>query len=136
MQFVINNWYLFVGLVVVLALLIVPPLRQHFQGIKNINPAEAVRVINRESGVVVDVCEPQEFSAGHIPAAINVPLSGLSGQWKQIEKYKDKPIVVACRSGNRSLKAASMLRGHGFTTVYSLAGGLVAWQRENLPVEK
>jgi rhodanese-related sulfurtransferase len=43
---------------------------------------------------------------------------------------------VSCRSGNRSLKAAVVLRKHGFATVYNLAGGLQAWERDNLPLEK
>jgi rhodanese-related sulfurtransferase len=136
MQFVINNWYLFIALAVVLGLLVSGPLTQIIHGIKSVTAAQAVHLINRESGVVVDVCEPQEYKDGHIPQAVNIPLSGLKNNLKQLEKYKEKPIVVSCRSGNRSMRGAVILRKRGFATVYSLAGGLIGWQRDNLPVER
>ena len=136
MQFVINNWYLFLALFVVLGMLIGPVLRQRLSGVKNLSPAEAIRVINREAGVVVDVREPPEFASGHIPSAINVPMATLANPSKSLQKHKARPLVVACRSGNRSLAAAVTLRKQGFGTVYSLAGGISAWQRDNLPLEK
>ncbi len=136
MQFVIKNWYLFLALGVVLYLLVVPVLRQRLAGIRGLNPTEAIQLINRDNGVVVDVCEPQEYAAGHVVRALNVPLSNLKARVTELEKYRDRPIILACRSGNRSLKAAFELHRHGFTKVYSLAGGITAWQNANLPVEK
>ncbi len=135
-QFVINNWYLFVALGVILFMLAVGPISQRMYGIKNANAAQTVQLLNRESGVVVDVCEPREFSAGHVPNAINLPLSSLKDRLRDLEKYKNKPVIVSCRSGNRSLKGAVLLRKQGFATVYNLSGGLLAWERDNLPVEK
>lgn len=136
MQFIINNWYLFLALAVVLGLLVAAPVRQRIYGIKNVSPADAIRIINRESGMVVDVREPQEFKTGRIPNAINTPLSGLPTYLKQLEKYKSRPLIISCATGNRSLGAAVTLRKHGFGAVHVLAGGLSAWQRDNLPVEK
>ncbi len=135
-RFVIDNWYLFGALAVVLGLLIGPLLRQRLHGVQQLNPAQTVQVINRESGVVVDVCEPQEFKTGHIANAINLPLGGLKDSIKQLEKYKGKPIIVTCRSGNRSAKGAVVLRQLGFAPVFTLTGGLIAWERDNLPLEK
>lgn len=136
MQFVINNWHLFLALGVVLALLVAGPLRQQLAGIRNLNPAEAIQLMNREDGIVVDVCEPKEFSAGHIVRAINIPLSQFGARARELEKYRARPVILSCRSGNRSLKAALLLHKQGFARVYSLAGGIAAWQRDNLPVEK
>jgi rhodanese-related sulfurtransferase len=135
-QFVIKYWYLFVPLVAVISLLLAGPLIQLKHGIKNLNPAQAVQMVNRDSGVFVDVCEPHEYKQGHIPNAVNLPLSHLKENLKHIEKYKNKPIVVSCRSGNRSVKGAVLLRKQGFATVYSLGGGLASWQRDQLPLEK
>ena len=135
-QFIINNWYLFAALAVIIFLLLAGPVSQRMYGIRNANAAQAVQLLNRENGVVVDVCEPKEFSAGHVPNAVNVPLSSLKDRLRELEKYKSRPIVVSCRSGNRSLKGAVMLRKHGFTTVYNLSGGLHAWERDNLPIQK
>ena len=136
MQFVLNNWYLFLALFVVLGMLVAAPLRQRLAGIRNVSPADAVQMMNRQGGTVVDVREPAEFKTGHIPNAVNVPLSGLAAQLKQLQKHKDRPLVVACRSGNRSVGAAVLLRKQGFAQVYNLAGGMIAWQRDNLPTEK
>lgn len=135
-QFVINNWYLFAGLVVVVALLLAGPITQLMHGIKSLNPAQAIQLLNRESGVVVDVCEPREFKQAHVPDAVNIPLGQLGQQLAQLEKYKSKPVIIMCRTGNRSVRGAAILRKRGFTSVYALGGGMAAWQRENLPVKR
>ena len=135
MQFVLNNWYLFLALAAVLGMLVVPPLRQRMYGVKNLSPADAVQIINRQGGTVIDVREPTEYKTGHIPNAVNVPMKTLATH-KPLEKHKDRPLVIACRSGNTSVTAAIALRKRGFAQVYSLAGGMTAWQRDSLPTEK
>jgi rhodanese-related sulfurtransferase len=136
MQFVLNNWYLFLALAVVLGLLIGTSLLPVFYGVKTLTVAEAVRLMNHEQGVVVDVCEPAEYRGGHIPNAISAPLSSLRSQLGAIDKHRNRPVIVSCRSGNRSVKGALLLRKHGFERVYSLGGGLMAWQRDNLPLSR
>lgn len=136
MSFIVNNWYLFVALALVLFLLATGPLTQFMHGIKSVNSAQAVQLLNRQDAVVVDVCETKEFEAGHIPRAISLPLASLSDRVRDLEKHKTKPIIVSCRHGNRSVKGATILRRHGFPTVYTLSGGMVAWERDNLPLEK
>lgn len=136
MDFIVNNWLLFVALAAVAFMLISGPLTQMMSGVKSVNNAEAVRLMNHEDGVVVDICETQEYQGGHILHAVNIPLSALAARAKELEKHKGKPIIVSCRSGHRSVKGASILRKHGFEAVYTLSGGLLAWQRDNLPTEK
>ncbi|HEC12391.1 MAG TPA: rhodanese-like domain-containing protein [Acidiferrobacteraceae bacterium] len=135
-QFVINNWMLFVGLFVVLALLLYEPLSQMMYRIHKVSPLEVPKLTSRDSAVVVDVCESKEHKQGHIPESINIPLSRLSQDIEQLKKYREKPIILCCHSGNRSIKAAVMLRRNGFETVYALGGGMLAWEKENLPVER
>ena len=135
-DFVIKYWYLFGGFIVVLAMLAAGPITQLLHGIKNISVWEAVKLINHESAVIVDVSEPQEFKTGHILNAINIPLGGLTGRVKELEKHKSKPVVFTCRTGNRSSRGAVVLRKQGFEKVYALAGGLAAWEKDNLPLEK
>lgn len=135
MQFVINNWYLFVALVVVLYLLFAAPIKQAMYGIASIPVARAIQMVNRDAGVIVDVREPDEYKQGHIPRAINVPLSALPTRLKDIEKYKQKPVILCCASGQRSARSALVLRKHGFNSVHNLAGGISAWKNENLPTE-
>lgn len=136
MQFVINNWYLFAGLVVVLALLVAPNVIQLVQGIKNLTPSELVTLVNRQSAVVVDVSEVGEFKTGHIPNAINLPLSQIDQGTGQLAKFKERPVIVTCRTPNKSIKAASALRKRGFGAVHVLGGGLAAWDKQGLPLEK
>lgn len=135
MQFVINNWYLFVALVVILALLFAGPIRQSLSGVGSVAIAQAVQLLNRESGVLLDVREPAEYAAGHIPRALNIPLSTLGERVKELDKYKQRPVIVCCRSGQRAGQAAVALRKRGFVSVHNLHGGLLAWEKENLPIE-
>ena len=135
MQFVINNWYLFLAAAVIIALLVGQPLRARVSGIVALRPHEAVRVINRENAVLIDVREAAEYEAGHIPNALHIPLAGIADA-KSLQKLKEKPVVLYCRTGQRSMQASGRLRAQGFTQVYNLAGGIGAWQNENLPVER
>jgi rhodanese-related sulfurtransferase len=105
-------------------------------GVQHVTTAEAIRLMNHEKGLLVDVREPDEYRGGHIPHALSLPLSGLATGLKQIEKHMARPIIICCRTSQRSARAAVALRKHGFASVQVLAGGITAWQGENLPVEK
>jgi rhodanese-related sulfurtransferase len=135
MDFVVANWHLFLALAVVLVLLAGTTLLPRLYGVRSLTSAEAVRLMNQDQGVVVDVCEAGEFKGGHIPHAVSAPLSALANHLGALEKYRQRPVIVSCRSGNRSLRGAIQLRKQGFERVYSLRGGLDAWRRDNLPVE-
>lgn len=74
---------------------------------------------------LVDVRSPEEFSAGHLPGARNIPVDELSGRLDEIGP-RDQPVVVYCASGGRSASAARMLAGAGFTRVHNL-GPMSAW---------
>lgn len=83
------------------------------------------------SAVIVDVRESAEYREGHIPRAKHISLSQLVYRLKEVPK--DKTVVVVCRSGNRSSKAAELLGEAGFRNVYNLSGGMDKW---NGPVDK
>jgi len=107
-----------------------------FRGIKEVDSAAALQLINHKNAVVLDVREPGEYDAGHILNSKFIPLGKLKERLGELEKYKDQPIVVVCRSGNRSGTACFLLGKQGFAQVYNLAGGVQAWQKINLPLEK
>ncbi|MDD5248854.1 MAG: rhodanese-like domain-containing protein [Rhodocyclaceae bacterium] len=113
-------------------MLIFPMLRG--AGAAGVSVTEATTLINREDGVVLDVREINEWSAGHIPNARHIALGQLAGRLSELEKLKEKPIVVCCASGNRSSSACGVLRKAGFQRVYNLAGGIGAWSEAGLPV--
>ena len=80
--------------------------------------------------------EAGEFAQGHILSARNIPLDQLEARLKEIERYKEKPVIVSCAVGNRAGSAASLLRKQGFTNVVNLSGGIAAWRQAGLPTEK
>lgn len=136
MDFVLNNWYLFAALAVILIMLFGGNIAQMTHGIKEINCARAVQLMNHDNAAVLDVGEPKEYQAGHIPGSISLPAGSLANRLSEMEKYKSKPVIVICQSGQRAQKSAVTLSKNGFGTVYQLAGGMRAWERDNLPVEK
>lgn len=136
MEFVADNWYLFVALVFILFMLFGSNISLALSGIKGVSASQAVQLLNHNDAVMVDVNEANEYQQGHIPGTVNIPLSKLTNRLNELEKYKSRPVIMVCRSGNRSGKAGGVLRKNGFETVYNLSGGNTAWQRENLPLEK
>ena len=100
----------------------------------NVDPVRATQMINHEDAVVVDVRPIADFNKGHVVNSINIPINGFKNQTHQLDKYKDKPVIVSCRSGNQSQMACKQLRKAGFENVYNLRGGIFAWQNANLPI--
>lgn len=136
MEFIITNWYLFAGLLVILYMLYGGAITQKFLGINAVSAFEAVRLMNQEKAVMIDVCEDNEFKEGHILNSVSMPLSSMVKRMGELDKHKAKPVIISCKTGNRSGRAASMLRKNGFESVNILSGGLTAWKKENLPIEK
>jgi rhodanese-related sulfurtransferase len=107
-----------------------------FRGVKEVNSTAALQLINHKSAVVLDVREPSEYEAGHVLNSKLIPLGKLKERTGELEKHKEQPIVVVCRSGNRSGTACFLLAKQGFSQAYNLAGGIQAWQKANLPLVK
>lgn len=105
-------------------------------GAKSVSPNEATMLINREDAVILDVRETAEFANGHLPEAKNVPLSKLKERTAEIERYKERPLIVCCASGTRSASACGELKKLGFTKLFNLAGGVDAWKSAGLPLKK
>lgn len=101
-----------------------------------INPSQATLLINREDAQVVDVREADEYASGHLQDARNIPLGKLAERASEIEKYKDKPLILCCASGVRSAKACSELKKLGFSRLHNLAGGVDAWRQAGMPLKK
>ena len=134
MNFIVDNWML-ISLALASGALLLWPVLQGAAS-TGLTPAEVVQLINREKAVVVDVCEPEEFAAGHVVGAKNIPLSQLEAKLAQAAKTKTLPLVLVCASGMRSGRALSVAKKLGFERAYSLAGGMAGWKTANLPVEK
>ena len=134
MQFVLDNWYLFATALVSGGLLLWPTLSGGVGG-GRVSAADAVRMINREKAVLIDISEPAEYAAGHPVGARSVPLAALETS-RDLPKNKSLPLVVVCQTGSRAPRAVAVLKKLGFENTTALAGGLAAWRAANLPVEK
>jgi len=105
-------------------------------GINEVNAAGALQLINHKNAFVLDVREEDEYKGGHLLNAKLISLGKLKERLGELEKYRDQPILVVCRSGKRSGTACALLAKEGYTQAYNLAGGVTAWQSSNLPLEK
>jgi len=133
LKFLIDNWYLVLAALVSGGLLLRGALQGGGAG--QVNTNEAVRLVNREKGLLIDVCEPAEYAAGHASGARNIPLGTLEAS-KDLPSNKTLPLVLVCQSGARASRAAGILRKAGHANVQVLAGGMKAWREANLPIEK
>ncbi len=136
LQFITSN-FLPISLVLMSGgMLIWSLLGSRMRGINEVDVNAALQLINHKNAFVLDVREESEYKTGHLLNAQLIPLGKLKARINELAKYKDKPVVVVCRSGNRSGNACVMLAKQGFTQSYNLAGGMMAWQKANLPTQK
>jgi len=136
MLFVQNHSLLVMGFVGVLGLIIWTEFNRMTRKHQQADVTQAVRLMNNDDSIVLDVREDNEVRDGKIQGAKHIPLGQLDKRIAELEKSKDKPILVYCRSGNRSSHACATLTKNGFANVTNLAGGFMAWQSANLPVVK
>ncbi|HOY85836.1 MAG: rhodanese-like domain-containing protein [Methylotenera sp.] len=95
-------------------------------------PNEAAKMFSEQKAIIVDVREDDEWKAQHIAGAIHIPLAQVESRLGELTQYKDSTVIMQCRSGKRSAKAASTLQAAGFTKVYNLTGGIIAWDKDGL----
>lgn len=132
-EFVVNHWYLFLALAVILGLL----THNLLVGSKgSVDPMQATEMMNHRDAAVIDVRPAADYAKGHIINALNIPMNGFKNQLATLAKYKGKPIIVSCRSGSQSSMACSQLRKEGLEEVYNLRGGLMAWESASLPLTR
>jgi rhodanese-related sulfurtransferase len=103
---------------------------------KRASPLQATQMINRGKTTVLDVRSADEFAAGHLRDAKNIPLADLSSRIGELEKSKNRTLIVVCQNGARADKAARLLAAAGFEDAHALEGGQAAWIAAGLPVTK
>ncbi|PSJ18063.1 rhodanese-like domain-containing protein [Nitrosomonas supralitoralis] len=116
------------------SLLLWPMLTQ--RGIKEVDARAVVQLINYQDALVLDVRDDSEYAAGHLPNSKHIPAEKIAERWTEIQKFKEKPIVVIYRSGIRSNNPSQVLKKNGFLQVINLMGGIDAWKRAGLPIAK
>jgi rhodanese-related sulfurtransferase len=101
-----------------------------------VTPKEASVLTAENKAVIVDVREEDEWNAGHIAGAVHIPLKQLETRLPELQQYKDKTIITQCRGGKRSAEALEVLKSAGFTNVYSMDGGIMAWSKDGLAMQQ
>ncbi|WMS85776.1 rhodanese-like domain-containing protein [Pleionea litopenaei] len=133
-EFLIGHPYLSGAWTVVAVLLLIAQFQHMRNGVKSIVPQQVTHLINKEDALVIDMRAIADFNKGHIAGSKNIPQSKLDSSEKELEKYKNTPIIMVCASGVTAGPAASKLKKAGFEQVFRLAGGYQSWVGENLPV--
>ena len=134
LEFATNHPLLVGGFAAVLALLIWTEVRRRLGGVLELSPAQAVPWMNEGDAVIVDISPVAEFNKGHIVNARNIQPSRLAKPDAEIEKLRDKRLLVVCRSGQTAMSAAANLRKTGAEQVAVLKGGMSAWRSDQFPV--
>jgi rhodanese-related sulfurtransferase len=135
-EFISQNLMLITLFVVSGAMFAWPSISKLLGNTQEIGTLEATRLMNSGDALVLDVRDNAEFAAGRIPKAKNIPLADIGKRVDEITRFKDKPVILTCKTGTRSGAAARRLKQHGFAQIYQLQGGLGAWQQASLPIEK
>jgi len=135
-EFISNHIILCGGLVAVLVMLFKAEMDHQVSKAFQLSPVNAIRMMNNDETLLIDVRESAEYSRGHIENATNVPLSSLKEKLNDFVKYKDKSVLAYCASGSTSGRACKILKHAGFANVHNLQGGLGSWQDAKLPITK
>ena len=136
MQYLQNNIWMVTIAITSGLMLLWSVFGNRIRGIKEVNCVEALQLINHKNALILDVREDSEYKSGHLLNAKWIPLGRLAERLGELERYREQPVVVVCRSGQRSASACATLGKKGFAQAYNLSGGVMAWQKSNLPLER
>lgn len=128
------NHPLLVGAFVALVLMVI--FNEFRVAGNGVSTAQAVRLMNREEAIALDIRDRKEYTAGHITGSLNIPLANLDSRISELDKYKDKKILVVCKMGNSAAMATAKLQKAGFSEALRLKGGMMQWQTDGMPVVK
>lgn len=135
-EFIGNHPILSLAFVGIALALIANEVSRFTRGYKSLTPAELTRLMNQESALVVDVSPINDFEKGHIVGSKHVAMSQFDPENKTLAKVREQPVAVVCRNGMQSGQAAKRLVKAGFTRVYTLDGGIAAWQQAEMPLAR
>lgn len=133
-DFLVQEWALWAAFFAILALLIALEVKEYLFGPGRLSPQQVTHMINRENAVIVDIREMGSFQKGHIIGAMNITFSQLNDKIKELNKYKDRPLIIVCDNDRNAAQAAKTLKKEGFENIFSMQGGINAWQSASLPL--
>ena len=129
--FLIDYWYFSVPLFFFLFLFAYSEMNK---GGKKIEPNELTRLVNKENAILIDLRKKEDYKNGHIMTALNYPHQEFDNQIHELDKFKERPIILVCDMGRNSANIGEKLRKAEFKETFRLNGGMMTWTQENLPV--
>ena len=130
LEFLAEQWILAAALLAVIIMLVLHETRKSGP---SLSPQQAITLVNAEQGVFVDLRDAAAFKQGHIVDALNIPAAKLSDRIGELEKYRDRPIVLVCKMGQQAGAAGKQLRAARFEKVFKMTGGMMEWGNLQLP---
>jgi rhodanese-related sulfurtransferase len=133
LEFVAQQWLLVGALAVTVLLLIFHESRRAGA---TVTPQQLTNLVNRQQGAVIDLRDQADFRKGHIVDAINIPYAKFSERGEELDKLRERPVILVCKMGQYSSAIGKQLQQKGFKQVYRLSGGINEWQAAQLPLIK
>jgi rhodanese-related sulfurtransferase len=131
LEFLAQQWILVAALLTVTLLLVLHETRKSGP---SLSPQQAINLVNSEQGIFLDLRDGADFKAGHIVDALHIPAAKLESRMAELEKYRDRPIVLVCKMGQNAGTAGKQLKGAGYQKVFKMSGGMMEWGNLQLPV--
>jgi rhodanese-related sulfurtransferase len=130
LEFLAQQWILVIALLAVIIMLVLHEARKSGP---SLSPQQAINLVNNQQGVFVDLRDAAEYKKGHIVDALHIPASKVADRIAELEKFRDKPIVLVCKMGQQSGAAGKQLKAGDFDKVYKMSGGMLEWTNLQLP---
>ena len=130
LEFLAEQWLLTAALLAVIIMLFMHETRKSGTAL---SPQQAITLVNAEQGVFLDLRDAAAYKQGHIVDALHIPAAKLGDRIAELEKYRDKPIVLVCKMGQQSGGAGKQLKAAGYDKVYKMSGGMMEWGNLQLP---
>ena len=122
LEFLALQWILVVALLAVIIMLVLHEARKSGP---SLSPQQAINLVNNQQGVFVDLRDAADYKKGHIVDALHIPASKVADRIAELEKFRDKPIVLVCKMGQQSGAAGKQLKAGNFDKVYKMSGGML-----------
>ncbi|MEQ9463687.1 MAG: rhodanese-like domain-containing protein [Haliea sp.] len=133
LEFFLQQWVLFAALLAVVVMLVVHEARKSGP---SLTPQQAINLVNAEEGVFVDLRDAAEYKAGHIVDAVHIPAAKLGARVDELDRFRQRPVVLVCKMGQSAGAAGKQLKAAGFEKVYKMGGGMMEWGNLQLPTVK
>ncbi|NND69040.1 MAG: rhodanese-like domain-containing protein [Halioglobus sp.] len=123
--------FLLVG--ALLAVIVMLVLHESRRSGPSVTPQQAINLVNGEDGLFLDLRDAGDYKQGHIVGAVNIPATKIADRMAELEKYRDKPIILVCKMGQQAGAAGKQLKAANYEKVYKMTGGMMEWSNLQLP---